>query len=240
MRIALVEDSADFRSELENMLQGYCAESHISVEMEPFDCGEAFLAGFEKSKYDIIFLDVYMAGIDGLATARAVRQLDEECLIIFVSSSSSHAVDSYSVNAFYYLLKPITQESMREVMDRCLTRLYAHNLCIRVKERWAYIQVPLEDILYVDTYNHYVQLHLESRVVRSHIKFIEFSQQLLKHPRFCLCYRNCIINMDKVSGIDGKDFFLPSGIRIPIARQNSVQVRQQYADYMLFALGREK
>lgn len=240
MRIALVEDSAVFRTELQGILQKYCDETHISDEIEPFESGETFLAQFSPGKYDIVFLDVYMGGMDGMETARALRRTDEDCLIIFVSSSSSHAVDSYGVNAFYYLLKPVTAESVHEVMDRCLTKLYSHNLCIRVKERWSYTHVPLEDILFVDTYNHYVQLHLESRVVRSHIKFSEFAQQLLKHPRFCLCYRNCIINMDKATGIDGKDFFLPNGVRIPIARQSSVQVRQQYADYMLFVLNRDQ
>ncbi len=78
--------------------------------LDRFSSGEDFLGAFTPGKYDLIFLDIYMDGITGMETAKRIRQTDHDCRIIFITISPEFAVESYNVNASFYLLKPIGKD----------------------------------------------------------------------------------------------------------------------------------
>ena len=78
-----------------------------SRELDEFESGTRFLDAFRPQVYDVIFIDQYMEGMSGMDTAREIRKLDEEAAIIFVTTSSDHAVDSYGVRASGYLINPL-------------------------------------------------------------------------------------------------------------------------------------
>jgi hypothetical protein len=63
------------------------------------------------------------------------------------------------------------------------------------------------------------------------MKFEDFSPMLLHFPQFVCCYRNCIINMDKVTALLKTGFIITSGEHLPITRGLRPQIQQQYADY---------
>ena len=69
---------------------------------------------------------------------------------------------------------------------------------IEVKESRVMVKIPIDTILYTDYFNHYIQIHLADRIVKTYMRFEDFSKLLLCYPQFISCYRNCIINLDKV------------------------------------------
>lgn len=231
MNIAIIDDAAEDRRLLSDYISRYCKSHTIFVEVEPFCNGETFLAVFGKKKFDVIFLDIFMDGIDGMDAARRIRDRDSNCLLIFTTSSQEFAVESFRVRAFHYLVKPFTFERFSEVMDLCETVLLRQARYIEVKEGRENVRILLRDILYADYSNHYVQIHTKRRMIRTYTPFVEFSPQLLSQPQFLYCYRNCIVNMDEVAAMDEKDFILHSGERVPIGRTLRPTVRQRYADY---------
>ena len=70
------------------------------------------MKNFAKDQYDVIFLDIYMDGMTGMDAARAIREIDRVVRIIFITTSTEFAVDSYEVSAFGYLLKPHSVEKI--------------------------------------------------------------------------------------------------------------------------------
>lgn len=231
MNIAIIDDAAEDRQLLSDYVTSYCKSHTIFVEVEPFCNGETFLAVFSKKKFEIIFLDIFMDGIDGMDAARRIRDWDANCLLIFTTSSQEFAVESFRVRAFHYLVKPFSFEQFSEVMDLCETVLLRQARYIEVKEGRENVRILLRDILYADYSNHYVQIHTKRRMIRTYTPFVEFSPHLLSQPQFLYCYRNCIVNMDEVAVMDEKDFILHSGERVPIGRTLRPTVRQHYADY---------
>lgn len=84
----------------------------------PFD----LLAETEKgTRFDVILLDVLMPGETGIDAATEIRKFDRNVKIIFLTSSSEYAVQSYSVEAFYYQLKPICKEAFFSLMDSVIS-----------------------------------------------------------------------------------------------------------------------
>lgn len=231
MNIAVIDDSITDRQQLSDYIMRYCKTHAIFAELAQFCNGETFLAVFERKKFDVVFLDIIMDGMDGMDTARRLRERDASCLVIFTTSSQDFAVESFRVRAFDYLVKPFAYEQFAEVMDLCESALLRHARYIEVKEGRENVRILLREILYADYSNHYVQPHTKRRMIRTYLPFGEFSPLLLSQPQFLYCYRNCIVNMDEVASMDDKDFILHSGERVPIARTLRPSVRQRYADY---------
>lgn len=120
MKIAIVDDLKLDAEQLSHLILSYMKEHRIpTAAPEIFPNGETFLASFTVGSFDIVFLDIYMDGLSGMETAQKLRTLDASCRIVFVTTSPDFAVDSYDVNAAFYLLKPVTMERVSKALERC-------------------------------------------------------------------------------------------------------------------------
>lgn len=236
MEIAVVDDFLPDRQKVLKYIHKYCTEHQIMYHAESFENGEVFLNKACQShfRFDIVFLDIYlgnMGNMDGMKVAAEFRKIDPFGLLVFCTTSEKHAVQSYRVRAFDYLLKPYDYHNFSEVLKLCDNALLKQARYIEVKEGRVIIKILLRDILYTDYSNHYILIHTENRIYRTYLSFSEFSQILSPYPQFLCCYRNCIVNLDKTVSMDEHDFILSNGERVPIARNLRVLVRQKYADY---------
>ena len=236
MNIAIIEDSGQELSLLERCLQSYLSSRQVYRVIDTYTSGEAFLENWPSKSYDLVFLDILMEGISGIEVARKIRETDSECLLIFISSSKEYARQGFEVRAFDYLLKPLSEERFQKTMDLCQNELAKHIRYIEVKESRTLVKIPLNEIIYTDYYNHYIQIHTAARLIRSYQQFDVFSPLLLCYPQFLCCYRNCIVNMDHVDSVDKHDFVMENGERVPITRGNRNSIYQQYADYQFLKI----
>lgn len=236
MNIAIIEDSGQELSLLERCLQSYLSSRQVYRVIDTYTSGEAFLENWPSKSYDLVFLDILMEGISGIEVARKIRETDSECLLIFISSSKEYALQGFEVRAFDYLLKPLSEVRFQKTMDLCQNELAKHIRYIEVKESRTLVKIPLNEIIYTDYYNHYIQIHTAARLIRSYQQFDVFSPLLLCYPQFLCCYRNCIVNMDHVDSVDKHDFVMENGERVPITRGNRNSIYQQYADYQFLKI----
>lgn len=120
MKIAIVDDIKGEAERLSGLVARYLSTHGLFCDQtDLFASGEAFLEHFEPARYDIIFLDIYMSGMTGMETARRIREQDTNCSLLFVTTSPDFAIDSYDVNATYYLLKPVNEAQVTRALDRC-------------------------------------------------------------------------------------------------------------------------
>lgn len=231
MEIAIVEDSGFELDQLYLYIQTYFSKRQIFRRVDTYQSGESFLEIWEKRSYDLVFLDIMMDRISGIDVARRIRETDKDCLIIFISASKEFALQGFEVRAFDYLVKPLTEERFEQTMELCRSELLKRIRYIEVKESRTMVKVPLHEIIYTDYYNHYIQIHTTDRMIRSYQQFDSFSPLLLCYPQFLCCYRNCIVNMDRIASIDKNDFIMETGERVPIIRNSRHEIYQQYADY---------
>ena len=236
MNIAIIEDSGQELSLLERCLQSYLSSRQVYRVIDTYTSGEAFLENWPSKSYDLVFLDILMEGISGIEVARKIRETDSECLLIFISSSKEYALQGFEVRAFDYLLKPLSEERFQKTMDLCQNELAKHIRYIEVKESRTLVKIPLNEIIYTDYYNHYIQIHTAARLIRSYQQFDVFSPLLLCYPQFLCCYRNCVVNRDHVDSVDKHDFVMENGERVPITRGNRNSIYQQYADYQFLKI----
>ena len=115
-RIAIVEDDAAVREQLAGYVQRYTRQYGTQFEVTMFTDGVEILEDY-RPVYDIIFLDVEMLHLDGMGTARRIRELDSDVLLIFITNMAQYAMKGYAVGALDYILKPVPVDGGMRRLD---------------------------------------------------------------------------------------------------------------------------
>lgn len=238
MNIAIIDDIEADREYLRQMITSCFQESGFPIgRIECFESGEDFLPGFKPDTYDMIFLDIYMKGINGIETAGQIRRQDSDTKLIFISVSNDFASESYDVRADYYLLKPYDKKDF----SRILTRL---NLTDFRKKRMVTLpggqQIFLRHILYTSFLGHYVTIYQTyPPILRIRCTQKEFEACLLPYPDFITCTRGMIVNLNEVSSLNSDHFVMSNGERVPISRRRYPEIKQAYSDFLIAKIRRE-
>ena len=119
VRIAVVEDEAASRQLLADYLARYSEENDVSFEVTYFEDGGAIIGDY-KPVYDIILMDIQMTHVDGMTAARAIREVDQEVVLVFITSAAQFAIHGYQVGALSYLMKPLPWFAFSQELSRCL------------------------------------------------------------------------------------------------------------------------
>ena len=236
MNIAIVDDCAQDSCHLSQLLGAYCSACSLALQVSTFTRAADFLRSWKSGVFDLIFIDIFLDKdsdtASGIRLAEHIRREDTGCTIIFTTVSPDFALKSYSLKALDYLVKPISTADFSQTMDYYLSmKAKRSSHYIEVKESRVMVKIPIDTILYTDYFNHYIQIHLADRIVKTYMRFEDFSKLLLCYPQFISCYRNCIINLDKVVRLEKTSFVLTSVEHLPITRSLRLQIHQQYADY---------
>ena len=151
-RIAFCDDDAALLHQMQDFLEQYRTLRGVQLELFPYTKPMELLADIEAGvRFDVLFLDVLMPGINGINAAREIRQYDTAVQIIFVTSSSEFAVQSYVVGAYYYQLKPIWKDSFFRLTDAVLAecrKRTQHSLILRCKS--GVTRITLDSLEYCE------------------------------------------------------------------------------------------
>ena len=114
IKAAFCDDDLSVLNELHVLMDNYRVERNQEITYTAFHSPLELIAQIEKGmRFDILFLDVLMPGVNGIETAQEIREYDSAMKIIFLTSSAEYAVESYTVNAYFYQLKPLAGEFLQ-------------------------------------------------------------------------------------------------------------------------------
>ena len=235
MKIAIIDDMESDSMIIARYLRRYFQENSCPepVVIDRFENGEQFVKSFEEGVYELILIDYFMKAMNGLETARCIRQSDPFVSIIFITASRDFAIDCYKVRASDYIVKPPDYAQIREAMSLINLSRLRDGQCIRVSCGREQMKIFLKDIIYCDASGHYVQIHAKGcKILRTRVSFSKFIQELEPHPQFLLCYKGCLVNMDQMTGIEELDFVTSEGEHIPIRQKEYKRLVKTYYDYI--------
>lgn len=231
MRVAVIDDDIGDQARLLALLSQWAQASGTPLAPAPavFSSGEAFLEQFAPDRYDVVFLDIFMEGLDGMETARRLRQRDRVCRLVFTTTSTDFAVDSYEVDASYYLVKPFLLEKLAQAMERCGARLLEQGQSLVLPDG---DRLYLHPIVYTEFQDRRVLVHNQDG---SHREIAmsqgDFAEALLAFPYFCDCMKGMLVNLEAVDKLLEDRFLLKDGGTVPISRLKYRQVRERFLAY---------
>lgn len=232
MRIAIVDDEAAQRAALVGQIAQSLKGRELTGELSEYESGEDFLAAAKQSPFGLVFLDIYMQGMDGVETAKRFRQFEPGCPLVFTTTSTDHALDGYRVRALQYLVKPYDASEIAALFDELSRRLPPPEQFLEVKEGRQSVRLRQRDILWADNYQHQVHIHLaDGKTVTARMTFGEFSSLLIQDRRFFVCGRGVLVNLAQAKDFDGRSFALP-GAQIPVSRDLADRARAAFGEWL--------
>lgn len=226
MRFALVDDKKELRDHVAMLLGEFAAEQRLHYKLDCFASGEDFLNHFTAHSYDIIFMDIFMDGMDGVETAEQIRKFDSHVILIFLTSSQDHMKNAFSCHAFDYVEKPVDLEQITNCLldalkiipnkDQFFSFLY-NNLEIRL----MYSEIVC---LYAD--NHSTRIYdVDGNEYRPRMYYGVLAEQLIEDERFLQVSRGVLCNMDHILEMSKRDCKLSCGITVPITMRNATKLK---------------
>ncbi len=235
MRIAIVDDIAAERKKLRRRVQN-CLDAHrISADIYEYESGEIFISAAGETHFELVFLDIYMDGMNGIETAEGLRRIDTECLLVFTTTSTDHAVEGFRVRAMHYLVKPYDADAVDTLFDEVVKRLSITEKYIKITTAGSSVRLRYKDILYAENFQHKVYIHTTMGEVQTRQTFREFTEAL-EDERFFSCSQGVIVNLEHAADFDGTSFVMNDGKKLPVTRRLIKEAKQSFVD-MLFRKG---
>ena len=232
MRIAIVDDITSIHQELTDILTDFFREHNCSFEIDAYNSGEEFLSSFHAHVYDLIFLDIYMDGMEGTEVAWNIREKDSKVLLIFLTSSMEHMGKAFSAHAFDYISKPIRREEIYLAMsDVMRIRPQSEPYLLFTYENTEH-KILFSDLACLYANGHYTRIILtDGTIFRPYTSFSTLSGHLHADPRFLMVSRGVLCNMDEITTLTANGCVLSCDMTVPVTKRNARQLAQQWHDY---------
>jgi len=196
-------------------------ESDSNVQTVVFtDSQQAFEYFLSGTEIDACFLDIIMPRMNGIKLAEKLRKSNFTNDIVFLTTSNDFASQSYQVQAFDYLLKPLTVEKVSNVITK-LKKAHENadkdGLTVMAQSVARFIMFRHISHVEVVSHNVYIKL-LDKSLVKAYGTFNKIAEQLLADGRFAQCHRSFIVNLDEITTVTNNELTMKNGSRIPISR----------------------
>lgn len=233
MNIALCDDHAAELSNIVSLIEKYSSENSEPIKISAFSSGMELLETMRTEVFDAVFLDILMPGITGMDAAKEIRSSDEQIKIIFLTASAEFAVESYEVNAYYYLVKPASEEKVFSLLDRLAEGCRKTAECLKIKTRSNIFLLPYSHIEYVEVNAKRLYFFLTDGSVREVVgKLSDYESILLAMPEFIKTHRSFIVNMNRISELKRGEATTELGKNIPVSRALYQTVRSAYTRFL--------
>lgn len=229
MTIYICDDSRSDLLRLHHHLQEYLSHLDQEITVEAFLSGEQLLRRYEEAveKPSLIFLDIYMDDPDGMRVAHMLREGHYRGGLIFTTSSMEHAMDSYNVDALYYLQKPYDHEDFMNAIQRCTSIFESTSKLYRVNVQGKEVQIPLRDILYFEAGRHVTLIHTLTDTISVTRVLSTVCEDFEQNPEFIRVGRSYLINRLYVRNVVQTDIEMMNSSIIPIPVRLQKEIRQQ-------------
>ncbi len=215
-RVAICDDCAKDAEFVQGILSKWAAERQVDIQTECFPSAESFLFRYAEDKaWDILLLDIEMGAMDGVTMAKRVRQDNEAVQIVFITGYSDYIAEGYEVSALHYLMKPVNEVKLLEVLNRALEKRKQEERCLNLELSGEMVRIPFYEIRYLDVHQNYITIHCKQEyTLKRSLSSIEKELD----GRFCRVGRTMIVNLKFIQRVTKMDVHLSDGTILPLPR----------------------
>lgn len=234
IKAALCDDDLSVLNELNLLIGQYMAERGRHIACTAFNSPRALLnATAQGNCFDVLFLDIIMPGENGINIAKEIRRHDSTLKIVFLTSSSEFAVQSYTVDAYFYQIKPFFKEGFFSLMDAIADELKkARQYKIILHTKSGITRIDLEKLEYCEVFKRTLLFHMEDgKVIETAGKLDDLYEQLAPYKNFLRPHRSFLVNMEYIQNISHRIITMENLAEIPIPHGKCSEIKQLYLEY---------
>ena len=230
MKIAICDDERQIICDYSKIINEYLFENNIVCSVDGFVDGNSFLQ--LANEYDLVFLDYDLPDINGMDIARNIRENDGRIMIVFLTAYAEHVYDSFEVDAFRYLLKPVSKEKIYETLNKFLN-IYNHNRKITIPTNIGHISVDADEVIYIEAAKKHTKVKTTGNEYIAN-KAISVYQTEIANPHFFRTHRGYIVNMRYISTVEKNTITLTNGEIVLLSSKCRDEFNKSYMNYLKF------
>jgi DNA-binding LytR/AlgR family response regulator len=230
LRVLAVDDERSALEDLARLLDGSIEVAEVTTA----ESGGEALRTLADHRFDAIFLDVRMPGIDGLELASVLDQFSDPPALVFVSAYEDGAVGAFELelHPLDYLMKPVSRARIAQALERVVAaRSDGEIVPVEHQRGGATRLVPRASILYVKSEGDYVRIVSDDGrfLVRGALSQIE--RKWIPYG-FVRVHRSYVVNLRRATEIrpelgGSATVVLADGSEVPVARRQVPELRRR-------------
>ena len=230
LHIALVEDDPMYQEEIAGYLEQYAKERGETFKITVFGDGDGIISNY-RAQYDIILMDIQMKFVNGMTAAQEIRALDDQVVIIFITSLASYAVKGYEVDALDYVLKPVSYFAFSQRIQRALNRMERRaRKYISIPFKGGMRKLAVSQIAYVEVQDHDLTYHTAGETLSAKGTLSE-AEALLGSESFFRCNKCYLVNLEYVDRVDNNSILI-GGEHIQVSRARKKALMDALNNYI--------
>lgn len=227
--IAICDDEIEFVDMLKGLLKRYSEETGTELMTAEYKNGRELIENYDTNT-DLIFLDIQMNEMDGLAAAGMIRELDKEVSIIFLTSLKQYALEGYKYQAVNYIVKPMKYIRLKTEMNDWIEKYRHKNPYIVVRNDGGVFKVSVNKLRYVETYKRNLMLHTDNGGLICYKNMKEMEKELSNYG-FFRCHAGFLVNLAFVKKVEKLDVELTSGEIVYVSKPKRKDFMEALAGY---------
>ncbi|MBT9775694.1 response regulator [Clostridium sp. MCC353] len=233
MNIAICDDEQEELNQIKKYTEIFLERNMFEASVFCFSRGGELIEAIGTRSFELVLLDIYMDGMNGIETAEKIRELLPGCEIIFITISTDHALEGYRVKAIDYLIKPVLEEGLQDSLGRCFRHFTNVSRMVTVKSGRRELCIPARTILWAEIYGHQLTIHTAHQDIAMNGSMEEL-ENLLGGMPFYRISKSYLIQLKAVDKMKNGRFYMTDGsfVPIPCHPRYRKSVEKVYNDYL--------
>lgn len=234
--IALCDDEEAELDKTENMMKAYQEQNRgCSFSIERFNSADDLLWKVKENEYmpDLLLMDIYMPRKLGIEAAKELREMGNECRIVFLTTSKEYALEAFRVDATQYLVKPVSKEELFSVLDKLLGSLLEEQkkyLLLRIDNRNR--RIAMKDIVYCEAQKKCQCIYLsDGTQLLLRLTMAKVYEMLSDYKEFVKAGISYIVNLEHIESLNAQELQMDNGRTVYLPRGSYQLLKEQYFNY---------
>ena len=233
MRIAICDDEHTIRNCIKEILYDN-TDLSIYTDIQEAVCGEELIEKHKISPFDIIFLDIEMSGISGIETGHTIRKMDRDAIIIFITSHKQYVLESFTVEAFDFIEKPIEADKIKKTLQRAIRKYKDQHYIINYRWQGISFSLDISDIVSIEAFRGRVLFQTTSKKGEYECNgSLDDYERDLQIYGFLRTHRNALINMRYIKRIEDNVIITSCNSEVEMSARKKQSCLRAYNKYLV-------
>lgn len=236
IQIAVCDDEKHFQHSVKEIISLYMCNKELEYNIDTFSSGKQLISlKNEERQYDIIFLDIYMDEIDGIETAKIIRESNKNVFLVFVTAHLDYSLEGYKVNAIRYLLKDNAnfQDAIYECLDAIIQERNSNKVNLKFDFIEGYLSVQVDNIIFIESHLHKVKFTILRDKICKYTMYSTLNQveEMLANYSFIRVHQSYLVNLKYITRVLNYRALITTGLEVPIPKPRYRAVKNSFIAY---------